>query len=241
MEKVMKKETTASIWAHVAIIAISIAVGVAFCSFFEFSWKNFFLGFGAVAGLALIVFLIFAVPLEREWLTQKSFLWKLLVWHKTTEYPIKTTINICELPGVIMISISWGLVFFAYNLVCFGLGNIIMPVLFGQYVNIKKDEVDEIPVFPKIYIGGSEGVRFRPWMIFAVIAGIWVIIAGGKWLYAFILSVSPNLVVIAYIGVAVLIIGVIWLMIRFKIFKSIWNLILSVEQKFCIVRQIPEE
>ncbi len=54
-------------------------------------------------------------------------------------------------------------------------GNIVYPVLLGKYVRLNEEmfpEIFDIPGFPEIYIGGTDGIRFRPWMIILPVVSI---------------------------------------------------------------------
>ena len=217
----MRKEIKKSLIAHLITISFASIIGVICLAKYGPNPKNFLIGFGITGAMAMIVFLAFAIPVERGWISRKSWVWKSLIWYDEWESKNKKMINICELPGMIMMSFANVVFFVVAYIIVITLGNVINIIFHGSYYNFNGDE-EEIPLISNVYIGE---IRFKPWMILLPILAVWEGVHLIKWL------TSLGFIPIWYILGTVAISGFIYLIIKVGIVRSIWNLILAVEKK----------
>ena len=97
----MEKQKQESVVAHVVLLVITIIVGVGFVLKYE-NPTFFLVTVGGVYFLSGIVFLVFAIPLERGQLKQKSVLWKMLTCnlYDSERDKLADSMSVCFLPGL---------------------------------------------------------------------------------------------------------------------------------------------
>ncbi len=237
--------------AHIILFVITVIVGVGVALKYE-NPTYFLLMVGVIYFLATIIFLIFAIPLERGRLKQKSILWRMLTWnlYDSERDNLANSMSVCFLPGLIARSFLWALAYGLYLLACvvaITFGNIIGPLFMGRFYILKKRKKDIpkikiIDKFPDIYL--FDFFQFRPWMLWLLGAAISLVIWGGYWLFCWAIEFVHTKSMPVFFGtfiLASLLLAGIRFCIKKEIFISIWNLLVDFEKKICRIKKIPEE
>ncbi len=213
----MKKGVRDSVVAYVMALIVGFIGGIILFRFGHSGLKDFLTGFALVELGLVIIFLIFFIPIEREWITRRSILWKALTWY---DLRCRGEINLCEIPGMIMTSAFLGIAW----LIFFLAGNIFLPIISGKYLNFRLQE-EELPLINKLSFRGKQ---IKPWVIMLNTAIIYGLILLARWLSANMVFFYRTLAVLSVIGT---IAGFIWLLVELGAIKSIWDFFLAIHKK----------
>ncbi len=200
-----------------------------------------------VFGLATLVFLWFAIPLERGGLKKSSLRYRWLKAFLPAEIEINKKINICYLPGLLLEAFNFSLFYLVFWFIGLILGNMLYPILYGKYIRLDEElfpESRDIPKLPKM-----KGLVLRPWMIWVLLLtfwGIWKII---YFCYSnFNAHISTPISLLAKIFVGLLAIAIICLLsaisislIKDQILTPLKNILKAIDEKICITGQIIDE
>ncbi len=198
----MKKGVRDSVVAYVMALIIGFIGGVIPFKFGHSGLKDFLTGFALVELGLVIIFLIFFIPIEREWITRRSVLWKAITWYDF-QARRRREINLCEIPGMIMASVFLGIVWFIFFLA----GNVSLPIISGKYLNFRLQE-EELPLINKLSFRGKQ---IKPWVIILITAIVYGLILLARWLSANMVFFYSVLAVLSVIGT---IAGFIWLLVE---------------------------